>query len=85
MDKESTPVVALRKAVLAAGSQSKVARMVGVSQQAVWKWLHNEKWLPGEHVLTVERETGVSRHELRPDLYPIETADSGVVAMEPLR
>ena len=26
--------------------------------------------LPGEFVLSIERETGVSRHELRPDLYP---------------
>ena len=57
-----------------AGSQSALARIVGVSQQAVWKWLRSKKTLPGEHVLLVERETGVSRHDLRPDLYPRESS-----------
>jgi DNA-binding transcriptional regulator YdaS (Cro superfamily) len=27
---------------------------------------------PAESVLTIERELGISRHVLRPDLYPIE-------------
>lgn len=28
--------------------------------------------LPPEHVLKVEAATGISRHELRPDIYPPE-------------
>lgn len=63
---------ALQRAVAKAGGQSALARMCGVSQPSVWAWLARGKKLPGEYVLLVERETGVSRHELRPDLYPIE-------------
>ena len=30
--------------------------------------------VPAERVLKIEEVTGVSRHELRPDLYPAESA-----------
>lgn len=65
---------ALRAAVKIAGSQSAFGRMLGVTQRAVWRWLHEGKVLPAEHVLTAEAGTGVSRSRLRPDLYPIEAA-----------
>ena len=55
------------------GSQSALARLIGVSQQAVFKWLAKARPLPAEHVLAVEAATGVSKHELRPDIYPDET------------
>ncbi|MCZ4340156.1 YdaS family helix-turn-helix protein [Sphingomonadaceae bacterium G21617-S1] len=42
--------------------------MCGVSQPTVWSWIKADR-LPAEYVLLAERETGVSRHELRPDLY----------------
>ena len=74
MERESSEVVALRAAVEQVGSQSALARLVGVSQQAVFKWLRNRKPLPAEHVLKVEARTGISRHELRPDLYPLVSA-----------
>jgi DNA-binding transcriptional regulator YdaS (Cro superfamily) len=67
---------ALEHAVERSGSQSAFARLCGVTQPAVWKWLRNRKHLPAEHVLTVERATGVSRHLLRPDLYPAEPSAS---------
>jgi len=54
----------------AAGSQSKLARALGVSSTAVWKWVQSSKRLPAEYVLTAERLYGVSRHDLRPDIYP---------------
>lgn len=72
MDPELTPFAALKASVSSAGSQSALARICGVTQAAVWKWLDGGKHLPAEHVLTVERETGVSRHLLRPDLYPCD-------------
>ena len=50
-----------------------MARALGVSQAAVWKWVKRGKQLPAEHVLTVELQTGISRHDLRPDLYPRES------------
>jgi DNA-binding transcriptional regulator YdaS (Cro superfamily) len=73
MDQQVSPTEALAAAVERAGSQSAFARICGVGQPAVWKWLQG-KHLPAEHVLTAERETGVSRHLLRPDLYPDDAA-----------
>jgi DNA-binding transcriptional regulator YdaS (Cro superfamily) len=71
MDHPQTPSEALALAVEKAGSQAALARICGVSQPAVWKWAHSAKRLPPEHVLTVEAATGVSRHALRPDIYPL--------------
>jgi DNA-binding transcriptional regulator YdaS (Cro superfamily) len=65
-----TPQQALTQAVNRVGSQSALARICGVSQAAVWKWIDTGAVLPAEHVFTVETATGVLRHELRPDLYP---------------
>jgi DNA-binding transcriptional regulator YdaS (Cro superfamily) len=57
---------ALRQAVAAAGGPSALARRLGVSPQAVVQW----RECPVRRVLEVERLSGVSRSELRPDLYP---------------
>ena len=61
---------ALREATKRAGGQAKLARICNRTQPAVWGWLNKSKRLPAEHVLPVEAETGVPRHELRPDIYP---------------
>ena len=66
---------ALRDAVKAAGGQSALARLIGTSQAAVWKWVSRRKDLPAEHVLTVEEATGISRHRLRPDVYGPEPTE----------
>jgi len=63
---------ALKSAVDVAGTQQAMADICGVSQAAVWKWLKTSKQLPAEYVLRVEAATGVSRHHLRPDIYPVE-------------
>ena len=55
-------------------NQSEMARICGVKQPSVWAWVHGQKPLPAEHVLKVEAATGVSRHDLRPDIYPREKA-----------
>lgn len=60
--------LSLKKAIKAAGSQSELARKLELTPQAVQGW--TKKGLPAERVIQVERETGVSRHELRPDIYP---------------
>lgn len=65
---------ALERAVERIGSQSAFARFLGVSQPSVWAWLNQDKPLPAEFVLKTEAETGISRHELRPDIYPREDA-----------
>lgn len=56
-----------------------MARLLKTSQANVWAWLNKtQRGLPAEHVLTVEALSGVSRHRLRPDIYPRHlTADDG--------
>jgi DNA-binding transcriptional regulator YdaS (Cro superfamily) len=49
-----------------------MARDLGVPQSTMWRWLNQSKQLPAEYVLKAERLYGVSRHELRPDIYPVE-------------
>ena len=46
----------------------------GITPQAISQW----KQVPAERVLDVEQATGVSRHRLRPDIYPLqEQAEAG--------
>lgn len=65
---------AIKKAAQAAGGQSALARTIGVTPQAVHYWCASGK-VPAVRVLSVERATDgeVTRHELRPDLYPYGT------------
>lgn len=58
---------ALKSALKKAGSPAKLGKIAGVSRQAVNKW----DTCPPEHVLKIEAATGVSRHDLRPDIYPV--------------
>ncbi|WP_183982788.1 YdaS family helix-turn-helix protein [Sphingomonas jinjuensis] len=60
-------------AVRKAGSQSKFGRLVGTPQSTVREWLPKGR-VGDRSVLKVEAATGVSRHDLRPDLYPHESA-----------
>lgn len=59
----------LLRAVDAIGSYAALARALNKTKAGVWQW----KRVPAERVLAVERVTGVSRHDLRPDLYPVES------------
>lgn len=58
------------------GSQTQVAKVVGVCQQAVSKVRLSNRRISAEWVIPIERATGgrVTRHELRPDLYPASEA-----------
>lgn len=65
--------VALSKAIDLAGGQTAFAVLVStderqVSQQLVSYWFRKGE-LPAELVLRVEKLTGVSREELRPDVF----------------
>lgn len=57
---------ALIRAVEKAGGASGLGRVLGISSQAISQW----RRCPAERVLAVEAASGVSRHDLRPDLYP---------------
>ena len=50
----------IRKSVLAAKLQ--------IDKSNITRW--SQRRVPAEWVLRVERETGISRSQLRPDLYP---------------
>ena len=58
---------ALQRAIKLVGS-AELARRIGVSRQAVDQW----KEVPPLRVLDVERESGISRYDLRPDIYPAD-------------
>ncbi|MEJ6656893.1 MAG: YdaS family helix-turn-helix protein [Pseudomonas sp.] len=62
---------AISKAAEKAGGQSALAKLLGITSQAVNKMCASGR-VPAERVLAIEEATGVSRHELRPDLYPKE-------------
>ncbi|MBS7532096.1 helix-turn-helix domain-containing protein [Ancylobacter sonchi] len=59
-----------------AGGAVGLARPLGISSQAVSQW----RRAPAKHVLNIERVTGVSRHDLRPDLYPREPSQQGAAS-----
>ncbi|MFZ2982004.1 MAG: YdaS family helix-turn-helix protein [Sphingobium sp.] len=56
-------------------SQEEFAQVIGVTQGRVSHWVNGSQ-IPGERVIPIESATGglVTRHEMRPDLYPIEQA-----------
>lgn len=53
-------------------TEQAMADAFSVSQPTIWRWLNQSKQLPHNHVLQAEYLTGVSRHDLRPDIYPRE-------------
>lgn len=60
------------------GGQSALARLLStdaepLTPQGVGAWCRSG-WVPAERVLDVERATDgrITRHDLRPDLYPLE-------------
>ena len=58
----------LDRAIKGAGGLTRLAASLRITKQAVAQWDE----VPPLRVLDVERASGVSRHELRPDLYPLE-------------
>jgi len=69
MTKEEIMKLALEEAIKAAGSQLRLADEVGIASPSITGWIERGK-VPASRVLSVEKYTGVSRHRLRPDLYP---------------
>lgn len=61
--------------------QAGVARLLGVTPQAVNQWVSGNRPVPPRHVLAIEAATGVSRHLLRPDVFgPLAANDEQGVA-----
>jgi TorA maturation chaperone TorD len=55
----------LDRAIEAAGGIAQLARKIGIAQPSVSNWNR----VPAQRVIAVEAATGVSRKQLRPDLY----------------
>ena len=69
MVKHSTPFEALEQLIDKAGSQSELARQLGCSPTAVWKWAQTRR-IGADYVLKAGELYGISPSDLRPDLYP---------------
>ncbi len=61
-------MTALDRAVQAAGSQLALANALGIKSPSISGW-YDRKKVPVERVIAIESATGVSRHELRPDVF----------------
>jgi DNA-binding transcriptional regulator YdaS (Cro superfamily) len=59
----------IEQAIRMAGGSTKLGRELGITRQAVEAWKTKGRVVPPEHVLAIEKLTGVSRYELRPDIY----------------
>jgi DNA-binding transcriptional regulator YdaS (Cro superfamily) len=70
-----TPREALKAVRAKFRTEQEMAEAFSVSQPTVWRWLNQALRLPAEQVLVAERLTGVSRHALRPDIYPVEGSE----------
>jgi DNA-binding transcriptional regulator YdaS (Cro superfamily) len=72
------PERAMKMALEPRGVAAELARICGISASAVSQW----KRCPAERVLLVERISGgrVTRHQLRPDLYPEHDSPSATEA-----
>lgn len=77
MSASPTPIGhdALRLAVQSSGSLARLARAIGVRYQLIQSWLGLSRKFatPARYVLAIERETGMSRHLLRPDVFGSDT------------
>lgn len=67
----SPPYLAALDRAIAECSLVELARRIDVSYQLIQGWrVSGRKFAtPAEYVLKIEAATGVSRHELRPDIY----------------
>lgn len=71
----------LEKAIKKAGNASNLAALLGIKPMSVSRWKTRYKGaVPPDRVLPIFRITGITPHELRPDLYPNPT--DGLPAQE---
>ena len=59
---------AIERAIEAAGSASELARRLNVVPMTVTQWKRRGQ-IPAERCLDVETATGISRYDLRPDVF----------------
>ena len=57
----------IKEAIEVAGGQRELGDKIGVTQPTVHHYLHNK--CPATKAVEIERETGVRRERIRPDLF----------------
>lgn len=68
-------MLGLSKAIKNAGGQAKLAREIGLSRSSVNRWVHKFNGrVPPDHLIAIYKLTGVTPHEMRPDLHPTPTS-----------
>ena len=73
---------AIDKAITKAGTATRLAQLLTVSAMTVSQWRNRYQGVvPADRVLQIYGVTGVTPHELRPDLYPNPT--DGLPKQEP--
>lgn len=58
----------LKKAISLAGGQRRLAAALGIKQPSISEWLRRGQ-IPVERVARVTQVTGMTREELRPDIF----------------
>jgi DNA-binding transcriptional regulator YdaS (Cro superfamily) len=60
----------IKGAILESGGYAAVARQLGVTRASVWDWVNISCRVPAERAIPLEQVIGLSRHVIRPDIYP---------------
>ena len=72
-------MLGLDKAIKAAGGKRRLATALNIKPSSLSRWIHRYNGrVPAERVIQIYQLTGVTPHELRPDLHPTPT--SGIPA-----
>ncbi len=70
---------AITSAVQAMGGQVPLAKVLGVNPSLISQWVTGRLKVAARHCLAIEAATGISRHDLRPDVFgPAPAADPDV-------
>lgn len=67
---------AVAKAVAAKGSNAALAEAINVHESAVSLWKTGRRVVPPQYCIPIELATGVTRYELRPDVFGFGTEAS---------
>ncbi|MBO6278161.1 transcriptional regulator [Pseudomonas sp. WC2401] len=61
-----------------AGGQAELARRCNTSQPRIWQCINRNQRVPADLVIPFEKAVKgqVTRHQLRPDLYPLEALEA---------
>ena len=75
MAKREVHMSGLDKAITAAGGKRRLALALNIKSSSLSRWIHKyQGQVPPKRVIQVYEATGITPHELRPDLHPNPTS-----------